>query len=57
VSLLSWIKGLLKKEKKVTNYITLRQKIKQYNKKEHEEYLELVKKYSSLEKKAWKYFR
>ena len=57
MSLLSWVKGLFRKEKKVTNYIPLRQKIKQYNKKEHEEYLKLVKKYASLERKGWKYFR
>tara|TARA_B100000482_G_C12441791_1_gene233371 strand:- start:224 stop:394 length:171 start_codon:yes stop_codon:yes gene_type:complete len=56
LSLLLWIKGLLKKKKKVT-YIPLRQKIKQYNKKEHEEYVKLAKKHASLERKAWKYFR
>jgi len=48
MNLLSWVKGLFRKEKKVTNYIPLRQ---------HEEYLKLVKKYASLERKGWKYFR
>jgi len=55
LSLLSWIKGLLKKEKKVT-YITLRQKIKSYNKKEYNEHQKLVKKWSVVEKKYWRYF-
>ncbi len=55
MSLLSWIKGLLQKEKKVT-YITLRQKIKNYNKKEYIEYMKLVKKQSSIERKYSKYF-
>ena len=56
MDLLSWVKGLLKREKKVT-YTTLRQKIKQYNKKEHEEHLKLVRKRASIEKDYWKYFR
>ncbi len=56
MGLLSWVKGLLKKEKKVT-YTTLRQKIRQYNKKEYEEHLKLVRKRASIEKDYWKYFR
>jgi len=55
LNLLSWIKGLLRREKKVT-YITLRQKIRQYNKKEHIEYMKLVKEKASLDKKYSKYF-
>jgi len=55
LSLLSWIKGLLGKEKKVT-HTTLRQKIKDYNKEEYKEYQKLVKKRSVLEKKYWRYF-
>ena len=56
MDLLSWVKGLLKREKKVT-YTPLRQKKKQYNKKEHEEHLKLVRKRASIEKDYWKYFR
>jgi len=55
LNLLSWIKGLLRKEKKVT-YTTLRQKIKDYNKEEYKEYQKLVKKRPVLEKKYWRYF-
>ena len=55
MSLLSWIKGLLQKENEVT-YISLRTKIKEYNRKEHEEHMKLVKKKPSVERKLWKYF-
>jgi len=56
VDLLSWIKGLLQKEERVT-YTPLRQKIRDYNKKEHEEHMKLVRKRASVEKNYWKYFR
>ena len=55
MSLLSWIKGLLQKEKEVT-YTSLRVKIREYNKKEHEEHMKLVRKKPSVERKLWKYF-
>jgi len=55
VSLLSWVKGLLKGKKKVT-YTPLRTRIKDYNKKEHEEHMKLVKKRPSVNRKYWKYF-
>tara|TARA_R110002020_G_scaffold53307_1_gene149224 strand:+ start:433 stop:600 length:168 start_codon:yes stop_codon:yes gene_type:complete len=55
VSLLSWIKGLLKRKKKVT-YIPLRTRIKDYNKKEHEEYMKLVKERPNVSWKYGKYF-
>jgi len=55
LNLLSWIKGLLRKEKKVT-YTTLRQKIKNYNKEEYKKYMELVKKKASVDKKYTRYF-
>tara|TARA_R110002020_G_scaffold270005_4_gene485327 strand:- start:238 stop:408 length:171 start_codon:yes stop_codon:yes gene_type:complete len=56
LNLLSWIKGLLTKKKKVT-HITLRQKIKNYNNKEHEEYQKLVESRAVVEKKYWRYFK
>ena len=56
MSLLSWVKGLLKGKKKVT-YTPLRTRIKDYNKKEHEEHKKLVRKLASIEKNYWKYFR
>ena len=55
MDLLSWIKGLLQKEKTVT-YTPLRTRIKDYNKKEHEEHMKLVKKKPSVNRKYWKYF-
>ena len=55
MSLLSWVKGLLKGKKKVT-YTPLRTRIKDYNKKEHEEHMKLVKKRPSVNRKYWKYF-
>ena len=55
MSLLSWVKGLLKGKKEVT-YTPLRKRIKEYNKKEHEEHMKLVKKRPSVNRKYWKYF-
>ena len=55
MSLLLWVKGLLKGKKKVT-YTPLRTRIKDYNKKEHEEHMKLVKKRPSVNRKYWKYF-
>ena len=55
MSLLSWVKGLLKGKKKVT-YIPLRTRIKDYNKKEHKEHMKLVKKKPSVSWKYGKYF-
>ncbi len=54
MNLLSWVKGLFKKKKKVT-YIPIRTRIKEYNKKEHLEYIKNRKKV--YEKKSMRYFR
>jgi hypothetical protein len=54
MNLLSWVKGLFKKKKKVT-YIPIRTRIKEYNRKEHLEYQKMVKKFQS-KKKYMRYF-
>ena len=55
MSLLSWLKGLFRKEKIVT-YKTIRQKIKDYNKKEYEEYKKSAKRLYHPEHKVFKHF-
>ena len=50
------IKGLFERRGKKVTYTTLRQKIKDYNMKEHKKHIELVKKKSNLDKKHSKYF-
>ena len=55
MNLLSWIKGLLRKEKKVT-YTTLRQKIKDYNKEEYKEYQKLDGVMQQLEDPNFEYY-
>jgi len=55
LSLLSWMKGLFRKKKKVT-YKTIRQKIKDYNKREYEEYKKSTKRLYHPQHKVWRHF-
>ena len=55
MSLLSWMKGLFRKEKKVT-YKTIRQKIKEYNKREYEEFRKQNKRLYHPNHKVWRHF-